>query len=142
MFGLYFNYELSWILVPIAIFLYMKYSILRPVIFNTMIYISIIGMIYTWKIYNLMPVYQFWGSMIFHAILLVILKDFSQYGYFNLYSVLLMILSILVIKYLPWWPYTDMERKSFIKGIFIINFILYFLWLLIPTKHNINNKLF
>jgi len=130
----YFTYELSWILIPLSIYLYYKYSYAKPIIFNTMICISLIGILNTVRVKKLLNSYLYYLSLLFHLILLFILKDFMKYGYLNKFSVILMLLSILIIYYLPWWPYPKTNKKEIIKQIVFINIILYSIYYLIIDK--------
>ena len=120
---------LSWVLIPLFAYLYYKYFEIRPILFNTIISIAIIGTYKTIKEYNLFSKerdkWQYYASLICHLILLVILKDFCNYGYINKYSLVLMILGIFTINFLPWWPYPTSSKKEFIIYIFLINLILY-----------------
>ena len=128
---------LSWVVIPLIIFLYYKYPSYRSIFFNTFIVVAIIG---TYKSIQerydkktkhsiqYRPTWQYYLSILIHLSLLFVLKDFYKYGYFNIYSLYLMILQIFVIYFLPWWPYPTSTRKEFISYIIYINFILYTLW--------------
>ena len=71
------------------------------------------------------PSWQYYSGLLFHFSLLIILKDFYKYGYFNKYSLLFMITEIAIIYFLPWWPYPTSTKKEFITYLIIINFVLY-----------------
>ena len=130
--NIFFYPTLSWVILPLFVYLYYKYIELRAILFNTLISIAIIGSYKTIQEYYLFSKerekWQFWqyfASLITHLILLVILKDFCKYGHINKYSLILMMLGIFIIKFLPWWPYPTSSKKEFIILIFLINLILY-----------------
>lgn len=127
--NIFFTPTLSWVLVPLSAYLYYKYLEIRPILFNTIISIAIIGTYKTIQEYNLFSKesdkWQYYASLLCHLILLVILKDFCKYGYINKYSLVLMMLGIIVIRFLPWWPYPTSSKKEFIIYMFLLNLILY-----------------
>ena len=128
-----FSPTLSWILVPLGIYLYYKYIHIRPILFNSLIAIAIIGTFKSIqekhsKEYNFAKNkfdWQYYTTIFFHLILLIILKDFCKYGYFNTNSLALMLFSIVIIYFLPWWPYPTSTKMEFITLIIIINSLLY-----------------
>ena len=135
---IYFNYELSYILVPILVILYIYCPIIRSCMIYALIYIGLIG------IYNTILVrekilktkygrYQYWGIIIFHLILLLSVFEFMKVGYPNIGSLIIMFIGILIIYYLPYWPYY-LSREFMINFYIILYVILSIIYYLI--KYN------
>ena len=124
---------LSWVLIPLGIFLYYKFNYIKPIMFNSLIIIAIIGTFKSIEERNTTvknfaknkPAWQYYTSMLFHLSLLIVLKDFCKYGYFNTGSLALMLFSILILYFLPWWPYPTSTKTEFITYVIIINTLLY-----------------
>ena len=136
-FQLYFQYELSYILVPLIGMLYYFVDATRPVFIYHMIIIGIVGTIDTlYKIGTYNGYITTILSIIFHLALLMVFFDFDKYG-LNIYSLLLLILANVVIIYLPYWPYKI--RKN---TIIIMYNVLYVLLLSIKYIHNKRQFLF
>ena len=99
-----FQYELSYILVPLSVFLYYYVAISRPILIYHIAIIGFIGAIDTlYKIGNdgyLVTIF----SVIIHGALLIVLFDLYKYE-FNLYSLLLLAVANIIIMHLPYWPY-------------------------------------
>ena len=118
--NIYFKYQLSSILVPILIILYLFFTNVRPYIMYGLVYVAIIGSIDTYllreqvikssKVYGHIHYYLY---LLFHLILLLPLLEFKKYGYPNFPSFCLFIISILIISFLPYWPYY-LSREVFI----------------------------
>ncbi len=134
---MYFNYELSWFLIPLLLFLYYKYENLRKYLNYSLIFISVIGMIDTGlskkdiiknQKYEIVGLIQFYLIILFHFFLIFSLVNYNNYSYPNLISFILFILSILIILYLPYWPY-KLTRQDFIvlDILFYLTFIIYHL---------------
>lgn len=144
-FNIQFTTSLSWLIIPLIIFIYYNYPKYRSIFFNTFIVVAIFGTYksiqerYDNKVKHpiqFRPTWQFFLSILLHLSLLVVLKDFYKYGYFNIYSLFIMIVQIFVIYLLPWWPYPTSTRKELISYIIYINLILYTIWELINLKPN------
>ena len=126
----HYNFSLSWLIVPLFAFLYYQFPNVRSIVFNTIICISLIGLINirSERMDNKTYEPQSWQhnlTVIFHGILLLILIDFNKYGYFNLGSLILLLFELLFIRFMPWWPYYKSNKNEFIIQIVSINLILY-----------------
>ena len=134
---MYFNFELSWILVPLGIFLYYKFNNLKIYLNYSLIFISIIGMIDTGlskkdivkgQKYQILGLIQFYLTILFHFFLIFSLVNYNDYSYPNLISFILFIFGILIILFLPYWPYKLTKQDFIILDIlFYLTFIIYHL---------------
>ena len=112
--------DLSTLLIPLTLILYIFVQPLRPVFFKAMVAIGLIGIIELViglcinrykkinklsKSIKISPVFLWIGALIAHIIILFVLIDFSKYWQFNKFSFLLLIVANLIIIFLPWWPY-------------------------------------
>ena len=107
-FKLTFKFQLSYILVPLAVILYIYNSSFRSYLLYHMVCWGLIGTIDTINYYKLSKsgiVFTI-TSLIFHLALLLVLCNFQKYGKINLISLLLLLVANLVIIYLPYWPYS------------------------------------
>ena len=107
-FKLTFKFQLSYILVPLAVILYIYNSSFRSYLLYHMVCWGLIGTIDTINYYKLSKsgiVFTI-TSLIFHLALLLVLCNFQNYGKINLISLLLLLVANLVIIYLPYWPYS------------------------------------
>ena len=142
--SLIFTPTLSWVILPLFAFLYYNYERIRPVVYNTLICIAIIGSMKTIQERNTTlnhplskrTAWQYYSGLLFHLSLLIILKDFNKYGYLNKYSLLLMIIECLFLYFLPWWPYPTSTKKEFITYLIIINLILYIAHYFLNDRNN------
>lgn len=124
----FFKFELSYILIPVLCSLYIFFPLTRPYLLYTLIYISLIGTYNTLLLKNeifksKVGIYQYWGSILFHLILLISLFEFNKYGYPNLVSFIIMIIGILILTFLPYWPYY-LSREYMIYSYIVIYFVL------------------
>ena len=71
--------------------------------------------------------WQFYLTLLCHGILLLILINFKEYAYINYGAILLLLFEILIIYFLPWWPYYKSDKIEFIQLIILINVILFFI---------------
>lgn len=134
---IYFSYELSWILIPLFVYLYLFINKSKSILLYSLNVIAIIGI---WDtilkkkyVINLNFGYlQFYTALFCHAVLFLSLFDFMKYGYPNLKSYLLLIIGSIIIYYLPWWPYM-LTKKTTIFLAITIYIILTILYLLIKT---------
>ena len=124
------NGMLSWFLVPLIIHLYYSYNYIKyiPYISYISIIIAIIGnyeSLLFIKKYN----YYLAGilSIIIHSILLYPLINIKKYLKPNLVTLLILFFSILIINYLPYWPYI-ITRDNMIKYIIYLHIIIYFIY--------------
>ena len=132
----YYKYKLnngmiSWFLVPLIIYLYYsnKYIPYISYISYISIIISIIG-IYDTLLLIKKYKYYFMGiiSIIFHSILLFPLTNIKKYLKPNFITIVILLLSIFIIYYLPYWPYI-IERNTMITYIIYLHIITYFIYL-------------
>ena len=135
---IWFKWELSWLLVPILGYLYFFQKQTRPVLLNLIIIIAVLGIwntiilkdkILKSKFGNI----TFWLSIVFHGVLLLSLLDLKQYGFLNKYSIFLFVIGLLILYFLPWWPYA-LSRKDMIGLAIIIYIILLILHYLLNIK--------
>ena len=106
-----FQYELSYILVPLAVVLYYYFPLLRPILIYHVAIIGFIGVIDTlckMDDYNGIIITIF--SIIFHVALLLVLLDYNKHA-FSIYSLVLLLLANIIIVYLPYWPY-ELSRNT------------------------------
>jgi len=100
-----FQYELSYILIPLCVFIYYYFTISRPILIY---HIAIIGFIGTIDTLYKMGKYNGYLStalsVMIHGALLIVLCDLYKYD-FNVYSLLLLAVANIIIIYLPYWPY-------------------------------------
>jgi len=143
---LYLKGEISWIVIPIFIYLYIFVKKSRSILFYPSLLVCILGIwnlilvkkdIFRYK-YGLI---QFIFVFIFHFILLLPIIQYKKYSNPNLYSLLLILLGILILKFLPWWPYDGFKRNQMILYILILylflNLIFYILRLINFTTNNL-----
>ena len=151
--NIFFRFELSWILVPLLGYLYLFVKESRPILLYGLNTIGIIGI---WDtilvkksiINSKFGYYQFWATILFHAVFFLTLLDFMKYGYPNIFSYLLLLVGCIVLYNLPWWPYKLTREKMIISAI-LIYIILTVVYLLINkykdlikgNKGNKDNKL-
>ena len=115
-----FNFELSLLLVPILIIIILYFKKYINYFSNIFLAIFICGIIDSYVkslIYSLPAI--LYANIIFHSFGLYPLVDFKKYFKPNLINYLLGILAILVIIFLPYWPY-DVNRFIFIISIILI----------------------
>ena len=73
------NTTLSWILVPIVAILYYSYELLRPIIYNSIICIALIGLVNTVRERRDEASYrpqrwQYYSTLLSHGVFLIIFK--------------------------------------------------------------------
>ena len=131
---IYFKFELSYILVPVLGILYIYCPIVRPYFIYALIYIALIGTYNTILIRKEMlktkyGKYQYWLAIIFHLILLLSLLEFKKIGYPNIGSLIIMLIGILILNYLPYWPYYLSREFMIISyiNLYIVLSIIYYL---------------
>lgn len=124
-FKLTFKFQLSYILVPLAVILYIYNISFRSYLLYHMVCCGLIGTIDTINYYQLEKsgiVFTI-TSLIFHLALLLVLCNFKKYGKINLVSLLLLFVANLTIIYLPYWPYS-LTRQTCLFLYNLIYFIL------------------
>ena len=124
-FKLTFKFQLSYVVVPLAIILYIYFSSFRSYLLYHMVCGGIIGTIDTINYYRLgkSGIVFTITSLIFHLALLLVLCNFKKYGKINKISVFLLLIANLIIIYLPYWPYS-LTRQTFLFLYNLIYFIL------------------
>jgi hypothetical protein len=127
-FKLTFKYQLSYLLVPLSVILYIYIESFRTYLFYHMICCGLIGAIDTINYYRLgnTGIVFTITSIICHLCLLFILYNFKKYGKINVVSLLLLFIANLIIIYLPFWPYS-LDRKTILLLYNLIYFVLYIL---------------
>lgn len=143
---LYIKGELSWIIVPLFVFLYLYFKKSRSIIFYPLLLVSIIGIWHLILVKNQILTYklgliQFILMILFHLILLFPIYQYQKYSYPNFYSFLLIILGIFILKYLPWWPYPGFSRNYMISLTIILYVILNIIFFFLRNIQNFKNKL-
>jgi hypothetical protein len=131
----YFKFELSYILVPLLGYIYINNKKSRSILLYGLVYIAIIGAINTIFLRDKIVKtkygqYQYYATIIFHLVLLLTLLDFNKYGYPNLMSFLVMVIGIIILKILPYWPYY-LSRDIMIYGYILCYVILSIIYYLI-----------
>ena len=112
-FQINFKYELSYILIPFSALLYYYAPSSRSILLFHMVIIGLIGINdalskYKKKENAILPTI---GSLIFHTLLLIVLKDLFKYKS-NILSLLLLLVANIIIIYLPYWPYILNKNKT------------------------------
>lgn len=141
----YFKGEISWILIPIFIYLYVFVKKSRSILFYPFLLVAILGIwnlilvkkdIFRYK-YGLI---QFIFVFIFHFILLLPILQYKKYSNPNFYSLLLILLGILILKFLPWWPYEGFKRNQMILNILILYLFLNLIFYMLRLINFTTNK--
>ncbi len=123
--------QLSLILIPIALVIIYNKTFIKYFSY-IFIYIAVIGMIDNYFKFKKHNLYFIFFSIIFlHALLLYPLINIKKYLVPSFINFLIGLLAIIIIIYLPFWPYT-LKRSIFIK-ILIITYIL------LTLLHILNN---
>lgn len=126
---MYFNFEYSWILVPLTLYLYYYYPQTRPYLLYFMVYSALIGSLNTILLRSKIVdaskdfgVYQYYLTLLFNIILLGSLSTFPTDGYPNLISLGIMIFALIFIYLTPHWPYFN--SKNFFSISYIIIYVI------------------
>ena len=126
-FKITFKYQLSYLLVPLAVILYIYIPAFRSYLLYHMVCCGLIGTTDTIN-YNTLGktgiVFTI-TSIIFHLGMLAVLYEFKKYGKINAISLFLLLLANIIILYLPYWPYS-LSRKTIL---FLYNFIYFILFI-------------
>jgi hypothetical protein len=123
--------QLSWILVPISLLIIFYKKELIKYFSYIFLCIAIIGTIDTYLVqlkYSKIKLFILL-SYIFHLLLLYPLINIKEYIQINNTNYLLGIIALLIINYLPYWPYV-LTRDTITSLIFIIYLILTFISLI------------
>lgn len=142
----YFKAEISWILVPLFIYLYIFVEKSRSILFYPCLLVVILGI---WNLFLVKKkilkykygLLQFIFIFISHFILILPIFQYKKYSYPNLYSLFLILFGVLILKFLPWWPYEGFKRNQMILYILIIYLILNILFYMLRLI-NINKSIF
>jgi hypothetical protein len=123
------EYQLSYILIPLVVFLYIYVIKSRNFILYHAICIGIIGTIncYYKYIENTIGIVTSIVSAIIHLSLLLLLVDFKKNGKINMISLILLLIANLTILLLPYWPYS-IKRETVLllyNGIYIFLYFIY-----------------
>lgn len=132
-FQLDFRYELSYILVPLSILLYIYVPAMKPVLLYHMVCVAIIGTIDT-LLKEKNGIAMKIASIILHLLLLFVLYDFNTYENNNLISIFLLIVANLIVYLLPYWPY----ELSKMDIVYLYNFIYFALFCLFYFSRKVN----
>ena len=131
--------QLSWVLVPISLYIIFYKKELIKYISYIFICIAIIGTIDTHLIYlkyfakvNFLFILL---SYIFHLALLFPLINIQEYLQINYINYLLGIIGLIIIKFLPYWPYL-VSRVSMTY----LSIIIYLILTFISLFYTSNNK--
>ena len=125
-----FNFELSLFLVPLLLLIILYFKKYINYFSNIFLAIFICGTIdsYVKSIIYKLPILLY-ANLIFHSFGLYPLLNFKKYFKPNLINFLVGFFAILVIIFLPYWPY-DVNRSIFIISIiliYLVTTIIYFL---------------
>ena len=123
------NGQLSWLLVPISLYILFYKKELIKYISYVFICIAIIGTLDSYLVYLKYPEVNILftlPSYIFHLALLYPFINRQEYLQINNINYLLGIIGLLIIKFLPYWPYI-LSRETMTYLIIIIYLILTFI---------------
>ena len=107
-FKITFQYQLSYLIVPLAIILYLFVESYSSYLWYHMGCCGLIGTVDTINYYRLgnTGVVFTISSVICHLLLLLVLMQFKKYGKINPISLFLLFIVNVTIFYLPFWPYS------------------------------------
>ena len=107
-FKITFQYQLSYLIVPLAVILYLFVESYRSYLLYHMVCCGLIGTLDTINYYRLgnTGVVFTISSVICHLLLLLVLMQFKKYGKINPISLFLLFIVNVTIFYLPFWPYS------------------------------------
>ena len=107
-FKITFQYQLSYLIVPLAIILYLFVESYRSYLLYHMVCCGLIGTVDTINYYRLgnTGVVFTISSVICHLLLLLVLMQFKKYGKINPISLFLLFIANVTMLYLPFWPYS------------------------------------
>ena len=136
----YFKGGISWILVPLFIFLYIYFKKSRNILFYPSLLVAIFGI---WNLFltrkNILKyrygLFQFILIFLFHFVLLLPLLEFKKYSHTNVYSFALILFGIIILKFLPWWPYEGFTRNNMILLIIIMTIVLNIFFYALRTEY-------
>ena len=114
--------ELCYFIVPIVIILYIFYSFIRPIIFTHCFVVLIIGCIGTYlKFKNniILGILSFIG----HLLLILPIIYFKKIYYSNKNTYILLLFAILLLYFLPYWPYILTKEEMILLYLFLFLFI-------------------
>lgn len=131
---MYFNFEFSYILIPLVLILYFLFKKLRKYLMYTLILIATFGIIETAFVKNkiinsgnkLIGHLQFYFTILFHFILYFCLIEYKKYYSPNFTCIILFIIINLFVLLVPNWPY-NLTKNDF----YIINLMCYLPFLLL-----------
>ena len=121
--------QLSWVLVPISLYIIFYKKELIKYFSYIFICIAIIGTIDSYLFYFKYPEKNklfILASVILHLVLLYPLINIQEYLQINYINYLLGIVGFIIIKFLPYWPYI-VSRETFIYQYVIIYIISIFI---------------
>jgi hypothetical protein len=124
--------ELSFILVPISIFIILNHKYLIKYINYNLVFIAIVGVIDTiYKFFiNERVYFILFSSIILHSLLLYPLLNFKKYMQPNIVNFLFSIIAAIIIKLLPYWPY-ELSRDTMIIFLICINILFTYCYYLL-----------
>lgn len=131
--------QLSWLLVPISLYIIFYKKELIKYFSYIFLCIAIIGTIDTYLVYLKYPKVNLLfilPSYIFHLALLFPLINIQEYLQINNINYLLGIIGLIIIKFLPYWPYL-VSRVLMTY----ISIIIYFILTVISLFYTLNNNL-
>ena len=136
-----FEYQLSYILVPLALYLYIYFPLLRVNLEYHMVCIGIIGAIDSIIRFILKKTGILFTilSILSHLSLLFISFYLRNTGKKNVVSFILLILANIVIFFLPYWPYS-LKRKTILFLYNFYTFIFTLLKIYVRTKYISKNN--
>jgi len=116
-----FNYELSYILIPLIYYVYLYLPNTLHFFLYHIVCIGIIGIIDCLYKYNenILGIGVVILSVLLHSVLFIVLIHFKKYGKINTISLLLLLLADITILILPYWPYSITRETTFILYNFI-----------------------
>tara|TARA_B110001450_G_scaffold74540_3_gene71039 strand:- start:1712 stop:2155 length:444 start_codon:yes stop_codon:yes gene_type:complete len=128
----YYDYKLnngmlSWLLVPISFYIlyYKTYIKYFSYIFVVIAIIGIVDTILLFEKYNYFFLIS--ASIILHTILLYPLTNIKKYLKLNISNIILGLLGIIIIAFLPYWPYI-LYKPMVVKIMLLIYVFLFLLY--------------
>jgi len=124
-----FGGRLSWFLIPFFIIIYLNKVYIKYFSYAS-IAVAIIGTIDTYLAYLKYKYFWFFtfGALL-HLILLYPLININNYLKPNISNLILAIIGLLIIYFLPYWPYDITKKQGIILLIFsyLLTYIIYIL---------------
>ena len=131
----YNNYKildgrLSLLLVPIGILIILCFKKYIKYFSYIFICIAIIGIIDSYYVYlkNKHLILLILFAILTHGALLYPLINIKKYLEINIFTIIFFILSIIIVRFLPYWPY-ELTKNEMIYLLIIIRILMYLIYI-------------